>query len=301
MKISAIYDQGYSPYREDGLVMRTRLFGVLDSVSKPYAPKYPLRKLDGLTGGEVVARFCENHLHSPHFCIDRNLRSMVQELNEELNRKQLNALLEPSTTEPFAGATFTLARITEKMIEVLQAGDCMAVVELKSGEIIVSPNQVRAHDTEMNMEIERIQREVAQEMFGLTLENVPQERREQVRAEMWNRFYPILMAARRRDVNRRESPKGYGILNGQPELLNLIWERAFRRSEVATLLLFSDGMVPWTVMKSADDIEIGRTVLAESKRRGLAGLLLSARSIEEQTVTTSYTNQAEATAIAIVF
>lgn len=163
------------------------------------------------------------------------------------------------------------------------------------------PNQVRAHDAEMQAEIERIQREVAQEMFDLTLEDAPTQEREQIRAEMWNRFYPTLMAARRRNVNCRESPQGYGILNGQPELLDLMWERTFRHDEIGTLLLFSDGMVPWTVIKSTDDIEIGRIVLAEFKRRGLAGLLLSARGIEEQTVATSYTNQAEATAVALVF
>jgi hypothetical protein len=177
----------------------------------------------------------------------------------------------------------------------------MAVVELKSGKLVVSPNQVRAHDTEMNAHIERIQREVAQEMFGLALEDVPQEKRGQVRNEMWDRFYPILLEARRKNVNRLESPQGYGLLNSQHELLDLMWKRTFRHDEVATLLLFSDGIVPWSVMKSTDDEEIGRIVLAEFKRRGLAGLLLSARGIEEQTVGTSYINQAEATAIALVF
>jgi len=305
VEVSAIYSQGSSLCREDGLVMTAQLFGVFDGISEPYAPKYPMRKFNGLTGGEMVARLCEAYFHGPLFYPRENLRNTIHGLNSalgnELRWEQIDARMNPPNTGALPGATLAFTRITEDTIEVLQAGDCTAVIELRNGEIIVSPNQVRAHDTEMQKEIERIQREVAQELFSLTLEDVPDADRGQVRGEMWNRFLPILLEARLRDVNRRESPHGYGVLNGQLELLELLWERTFHRNEVATLLLLSDGMIPWTVMRSTNDREIGRTVLAEFKRRGLAGLLLSARGIEEQTAAASYMNQAEATAVALAF
>ena len=205
-----------------------------------------------------------------------------------------------------AGATFAFARMTtdRNEIKLAQAGDCMVVVELKNGDVIVSPNQVRAHDQEMHAHIERIQCEVAQEMFGLALEDVPEKKHAQVRNEMWDRFYPILIDARRRNINCHGSPNGYGLLNSQFAILEnwweLMWKRTFPCDEIATLLLFSDGMVPWSIMELGDD-EVGRSVLAEFKLRGLAGLLLSTRSIEKQVAATSYTNQAEATAVALVF
>ncbi len=284
--------------------MGQRTFGVLDGVSMPYSPQHPPKMFDGLSGGEMVARHCEFECKVQSGHIDPSLREVIGNaslsLALRLNEAGL-ALCDLEDAGSLPGAAFAIARLFEDKIEIVQARDCMVIVEFKNGEIIVSPNKARANDTEMHAHIERLQREIAQETFNLVLEEVPEDKRAQVRGEMWNRLYHILIAACRRDVNRRESPSGYGILNGQLELLDLLWEHTFPRDEVATLLLLSDGMIPWTVMRSTNDTEIGRTVLAEFKRRGLAGLLLSARGTEKQTVATSYTDQAEATAVALVF
>jgi len=308
VKHFAIYDQGSSLYREDGLIVGIQLFGVIDGVSAPYSPKYPTQKFYGLSGGEMVARLCERvtRMSPRSMDIPIDLRQFILfNLNDKIGDEQEIEGVSRNDAGNLAGAAFAFAHVTETHINLAQTGDCMVVVELKNGDIVVSPNQVRAHDQEMHEHIERIQREVAQEMFGLALEDVPEDKQGQVRGEMWDRFHPILLDARRRNVNRHESPNGYGFLNGQIEFVKrwweFMWERTFSLEDVATILLFSDGMTPWPIMKSSDDEEIGRTILTEFKYRGLAGVLLSARGIEEQTAATSHTNQAEATAVVLVF
>lgn len=299
MKVSLLYDQGTAPYREDGLIaIGNKLFGVLDGVSPPYAPKYPPRIFNGMSGGEMVSRLCENICHRQ---LEMNLKTLILFLNAEVRKAQQDMGVNVNDAGELAGVTFAFTMLSQDKITVVQAGDCMAVVELRSDEIIVTPNQVRRHDKAMNAEIEQLQREVAQELFGLQLENIPDEKRRQVRGEMWNRFYHILTAARRQDVNNQASPRGYGLLNGQPQLAEMIWGETFDLKAVTTILLFSDGIIPWVFIKSTDDGEIGKTVLAEFKHRGLAGLLLKTRGIEEKTAAVNYMDAAEATAVAIDF
>ena len=308
MKASFIYDQGTSPRREDGFIVGDGIFGVLDGVTMPHSPKYPATMFQGLSGGEMVVRTCER-LFSPTFFlrvgtkVDDALRTAVLTINEEVGRTQWGFDLPLNDAGKLAGATFAFAHLTPNYIDIVQAGVCMVIVEFTDDmhkDILVSPNQVRAHDTAMNAEIERIQREVAQELLGLELEEVPDDRRKQVRDEMWDRFYSTLVDARRRDANQLESPQGYGVLNGQLELQDMLWVQRFPREEVTTLLLFSDGIVPWSVMKRATDIEVGRTILEGFQNYGLHGVLTQSRRTEESFAKISYENQPEATAIALV-
>jgi len=298
LKVSTIYDQGSAPHREDGLiVVGSRVFGVLDGTSAPYAPKSPPRMFDGMSGGEMVARTCERfaHIHTT----SPDLRNLVLDINKVVGKVQRDAGVLDDAGE-LAGAVLAFAWVDDKSVNIVQAGNCLAIVELKGDTILVTPNQAKRHEEEMRAQIKRLQREVARELFGLTLEKVPEEHRDTVRSEMWNRFYQPLRNARRRDANNPASPQGYGILNGQDALVHLLQEWALPLEEVSTLLLVTDGMMPKSVETSSGE-EACRTLLAEFKLGGLAGLLLSARAAEKQIAATNYIKQAEATAIALVF
>lgn len=304
-KVSAIYDQGTAPYREDGLVVGTTLFGVFDGVSAPHAPRYPIRLFGDLSGGAVVARLCERLFHAADGNQATDLAQLVGKVNERVKKDQdffaLTLGLPHLPVEDSAGATFAIVRLGNKTIEIVQAGDALAIVKLRNGNIVVSPNQVREHDKAMHSEIERLQREVALEMLGLPLEDVPDKDRGRVRGEMWNRFYHTLRNARGQDANSPTSPRGYAIINGDPALRNMMWRQTFSREEISTILICTDGVIPWPVMKATDDHAVARAVLEEFHRHGVAGLLFAARGIEEQNVATAYTNQAEATAVALQF
>lgn len=143
-KHSAIYDQGSSSYREDGLIFAEQISGVLDGVSAPFSPQHPIRLFKGLSGGEMVSRYCELTAYECRtiFYKDLPLRqfleSLVLRIAVRLNAAGLTSDdLKDGGALP--GATFALARLFDEKIEVVQAGDCVAVIELRNSEIVVSP------------------------------------------------------------------------------------------------------------------------------------------------------------------
>jgi hypothetical protein len=311
VKISVIYDQGSSHFREDGFVLTKNIFGVLDGVSAPYSPNHPPKKFfNGLSGGEMIVRLVEEFfsgtailgkygaIDMPSNISKERLLEEIVAVNQLILEETEIALGTDISIGELPGATFAFAQV-EKYITVVQGGDCMAVIELRSGDIVVTPNQVRGHDQEMNSKIEQIQRKIACDLFKLPLEEIPEDKRSQVRNRMWDIMYEVLVKARNEDVNNPKSPRGYALLNGQPQLRKMMWKRVFPAREVKNILLFSGGIVPWSIMAKKDDNEIGQEVLKEFKSKGLAGLLISARHTEEKNASVNYTNQAEATAIAL--
>lgn len=292
MKVSYVYDQGSSKYREDGIIVGTTLFGVLDGVSEPYGPKYQLQLVNGYSSGEVIVREAERSM-----MLGEGEMNLKQNLANTIRRvAKLNLSI-------LSGATFAFANIVDSKLEIAQAGDCFAVVLKKDGTVFVTKNQVRAHDTKMNGEIERLMIEVAKERGFDSLVSVPDEKTtDEIRGEMWNRFCLTLRKERVKDMNRPDmSDAAYGLLNGDQNLLRTAVFRNFEISEVSATLLFSDGMIPWNLMKSSNDQKVGEDALKIFKESGLTGLLSSARGEEEKNLKSSYTNFAEATAIAIEF
>jgi hypothetical protein len=291
------------------------IFGVLDGVSAPYSPNHPPKKFfNGLSGGEMIVRLVEEFFSGAAILGKYGAIDMPSNISKESSRERLleeivavNQLILEETEMALGtdinagelpGATFAFAQV-EKYITVVQGGDCMAVIELRNGDIVVTPNQVRGHDQEMNSKIEEVQRKVAWDLFKLPLEQVPEDKRSQVRSRMWDVMRDVLVKARNEDINNPNSPRGYALLNGQPQLRKMMWKRVFPAREVKNILLFSDGIVPWSIMAKEDDNEIGQEILKEFKIKGLAGLLISARHTEEKSASVNYTNQAEATAIAL--
>jgi serine/threonine protein phosphatase PrpC len=292
MKVSYVYDQGSSKYREDGIVVGTTLFGVLDGVSEPYGPKYPLQLVNGYSPGEVIVREAEKSMMLGEG--DINLKQNLGNTNRRIAKLGMSIM---------SGATFAFANIVDGKLEITQGGDCFVVVLKKDGTVFVTKYQVRAHDIKMNGEIERLMAEVAKERGFDSLESVLDESvTNEIRGEMWNRFCITLRKERVKDMNRPDmSDAAYGLLNGDNNLLRTAIFRNFELSEISVVLLFSDGMIPWNLMKSSNDQKVGEDALKIFQQSGLAGLLSSARGEEEKNLKSSYTNFAEATAIVIEF
>ncbi|KKQ75763.1 MAG: hypothetical protein US98_C0060G0001 [Parcubacteria group bacterium GW2011_GWC1_38_6] len=298
MKVSTIYHQGSSFHREDGYgIISDLIFFVLDGVSEPYGPQKPQRLIGELSGGELVSRLTENWIG---WNKTDDLPLLAKKLNKYIKRCLDNADFVPSPGK-LPGATFVITKINQETVEILQAGDCFALWETTDGNIQVTTNQVRAHDVKMNDLILDIQRREAAECFGVDLEKATPDEHRTIRGAMWNRFCPILEEAREMDVNNPENPQGYGLLNGQPELEKMWFYTTMPLKSVKTILLFSDGMVPWNLMKDKTDEKVAQIVLDIYRRGGLAKMLLWARGIEEQVKGVNYIDNAEATAIAIEF
>ena len=130
VKHFAICDQGSSHYREDGLIITQRTFGVLDGVSTPYSPKHPPKMFDSLSGGEMVVRFCEKWFNS-FYRGDRDenndyLESAIKTLSRTTQHLQIRHGLTVENSKDaglLTGATFAFVHILTEQIEIVQAGD----------------------------------------------------------------------------------------------------------------------------------------------------------------------------------
>jgi len=314
MKVSYLYDQGSAQYREDGLFIAGPLFGVLDGVSAPFSPKHrPKKFLGGLSGGEMIVRVVETFVSTvtlSHYgeilCLapmalpEQPLVKEISAANAAVRQAQKSNGVDVDDVGGLAGATFAITKVGNE-VEIIQGGDCFALWETKKGDVTITKNQVRRHDTEMNDTILRLQREVASELYSINLEEATVEQRNKIRGKMWTRFCPILKAARQEDVNNPKSSRCYALLNGQPEVTRVWFYRTLPRKNLRTLILFTDGMVPWQAIKGMSDEEIAGRVLADYREGGLPHLLRVARGIEKRVEAVNYTDSAEATAISIEF
>lgn len=293
------YDPGSSKRWEDGAILSPPFFGVLDGVSAPYSPEHPPKIFNGGTsGGEFVSRLTERQFaRLPHLF---SVRRAVLEANRALWRRQSKRGATPHGGE-LAGASFAVAKIAGDWVEIVQGCDAFALWVMKDGSIGMTEPQNKMSETFLNDKIVELMHEVARER-GLDLETVDDATRNEIRAEMFDRFYPTLVETRREYVNNPTLRDGYGLLNGQPELEMKWFNTNLPRNEVKALLLFTDGMVPWWgSLEGITSEEVARQVYETYRAGGLAGLLARARGIEETTRVTSYMDAAEATAIAIEF
>ncbi len=294
-----IYDPGSSKQWEDGMILSPPFFGVLDGVSAPYSPSNPPKMFNrGASGGEFASRLIERQFaRLPHLF---SVRRAVLEANRALWRRQSKRGATPHGGE-LAGASFAIAKIAGDWVEIVQGCDAFALWVTRDGRVEMTGAQNKISETSLNDKVVELMHEVADER-GLDLETVDDAARNEIRAEMFDRFYPTLVETRREYVNNPTLRDGYGLLNGQPELEMKWFNINLPRSEVRSLLFFTDGMVPWWgSLEGLTSEEIARQVYATYRAAGLAGLLARARGIEEATRATSYMDAAEATAIAIEF
>lgn len=310
-----LYDKGASPFREDGAVVAKPYALVLDGVSAPFSNDTPAQLFGGipgkgLSGGEMVARIVETSLFTTSLVQpNASLKAALLAANQAIGRFQAEAGLDPQDSGSLAGATFAGIKVEEELIEVISGGDVFVLVEHHNGTVALSKNQVQGHDRAMNETINSFKAEVATEL-GTTPEEAQHDKPlwGKIIGEMWNRFRIPLVEARREDVNNPHGPRGgYALLNGQSRVEHIWATQILTRSTVKSILLFSDGLVPWEgVLKNRAHDEVGSWVLDNYRaggggEDGLQRLLDIARGIEKDTFKDGYTSNAEATAIAIEF
>lgn len=298
MKRSFIYDQGTSREQEDGIINSYWIVGVLDGVSKPYGPNVPPLILDSMSSGEWVVRRVEKFFSAFRNAADVGLPDMIEAANNEveIGLKELGHFL-PKELRP--GATFAIAKIGPKMVEISQAGDSFYVALLKNGNVVRS-------DYKRKMEIldrsiaDQIMSDVARSSFACSPEEVSEKDRSVLRQEFWKIYLPKWVAMRKSFINNISNVDGFGLLNGEPELPPMTSNLKFPRAEVETLLLFTDGMVgPGIVEKT--DFEICHGVLNAYKSGGWPAVLMKVRHEEAIVAAKNYIDQGEATGYALEF
>jgi hypothetical protein len=275
MKISEVLiDSGDAEYAEDALFLRrcgkNIMAGVLDGVSGPYHPSSGPELFNGETGGQIIVNVAVGAMQE---AANWNPDGIFNEANGKVREK----LLSLGIARNLPGASFAFAWIdcTTKMLTIIQGGDSYALIELR-GKIVATGNQVYEHDHRLLKAKEEFEQEFPNN-----------------RDKVWDKLVPLTAALQLKHVNNSHDPFGYASLNGQCEVLDCLNKMEFPLDNVLTLLLFTDGLVPFGI--------IGRERKARMfdsyKKVGLKGILKETRGKKFQ----RFTDGPEAVGIAIVF
>lgn len=307
MEIDSLCDQGSSKAREDGYFVTLPFVGVMDGVSDPHDRDHPQVKFrDGrLTGGEATSRIIEEFFiqrSTGQDAATQDLRDLILEANQLVGNEFKDHGFSLDSPETLPGATFAIAKIDEKRVEIIQAGDCFALWVNKESEVAITSMQTRQLEAEADEDAERIQRRIAKEKYNLELEEVNPAQVKEIREEMWREYLPVWIETRRRYVNNPSNPHGHGLLNGQTALKEMWFHRVLERDSLETLLLFTDGLTPhWKTVKDKNDIELGRMIYSSYRKGGLKGILEDTRALDKQVKGVSWGDAAEAAAVAVEF
>lgn len=288
-KIELLSDVGTSEDIEDGFVANPPFFAVFDGVSTPYSKSNP-KKYYGenkLSSGTLVTQEARRSLQAlinPQTTLSEALlkaNSQIAALQKSIGRSL-------SDTANLAGATFAAAKIGEKTVEILQAGDSYAVLITKNGKVIITPNQLLGHDGWGDTLFRKIQMRHLKKNGGNLKE---------ARISAWNEYYPLWLKQRTVDINNPKARSRFGLLNGQPQLQKCWFSLTVPSAELQLIILFTDGLIDYRDFKNEEELKA--YLLEKYKKVGLKGLLSEKRRKEEKNKKRNYIDHTEATAIAI--
>lgn len=301
MKRSFIHNQGTAEEPEDGIINTFPVVGVLDGVSKPHGADQPPLILDSMSSGAWVARMVEKQIAVMALngeCCE--ILDIVSRVNQSFGNSlvarcgNLQSGLRP-------GVTFGLAKIDEFFVQVAQVGDSFVFVRKKDGELVFSPYSMRAFE-EKDRELYSSAMSAANvKLFGSNPVSLNEKMRAEIRKEFWKLYLAPWIELRKGAINKPESPIGYGLLNGETEMLSFVWTRVFNQREVELVLLLTDGMIPKSILKKKKDEEIAKGIMSAYDRGGLEEILNQVRREERKVVSTNYIDQGEATGYALQF
>ncbi len=289
-----IYSQGDAKNREDGFSISADMALVVDAFSGPFCAEHPAIIHNGMTLGELSARTAEKTFQS-----QPTLPNVLRSVNSAIHEQKTDIEGDPEIIR-LAGLCFAAMKVSASLTHIITGGDCFALVEQKNGEIFFTENQVAVSDQKMHQTIEKIMSEIAAER-NVELGSIQDEELSAIRREMWNRFYPILKKEKIRVINNAKTEGGYSFLNGDPNFDQLWQSKVFQSASIKRIILFSDGLVDWSILKFMPNVQLSVFLLELYKRSELEGILDFTRSIETAKAGQSYTNFCEAVAIALNF
>ena len=214
MRIDVLSDSGTAKRPEDNFAANFPFFMVVDGFSAPYGPKNPLTSP---TGGEIAKIAKQTFdLYSSKEYPSYSLWEVISFANDQIAKIQKRNDKSLNRADKLAGASFAAIKMNTQTIDVVQAGDSFALWVTKEEKVFMTKNQVFNHDTKMHERISSLMQKIAKEK-NICLDEATAEERNEVRKEMWNRFYPYLSKKRLENINKKGAD-GYGCLNGQLSL-----------------------------------------------------------------------------------
>lgn len=275
--VAALYSQGSAVEVEDMAVLQLPRGAVLDGVSAGYPPGKGPSLYDGLSGGQLVCSLIRQAIREAD--PECPLRDVILDANRLVGQVFAGHQLDVSKAEVLGGAAGVAFEFRDGNLNIIQWGDCQAVVEDVNGVLMVTGNQVYKADLE--------QRAIMRELML---------KHGSDRARMWAELYIIIASLRSERVNNAEHPCGYGLLNGQDALAPFLTEMSIPCERLRSALFCSDGLVP---LHETRDRESMIAYFANRSGASLPALLDAMREVETAQSSTSHVAQTEATAIKI--
>jgi len=102
-------------------------------------------------------------------------------------------------------------------------------------------------------------------------------------------------------MNNPKSSSGYASLNGDPNSVKMWKVNNFNTEDIHKIIIFSDGLLPWNLLKNMEIKDMGKYILEMEARLGLIGIAQSTRSYEATNDFENYISQHEITAIVMEF
>jgi len=219
MKIETLYDNGVGLVNEDSLLVTNTMFGVFDGASgmEPYTDT------EGKTGAAIASS-----LASAAFTgADKSLLELALDANDAIREAMSSASIDSSRKTALWATSGAVVRIGEETFDWLQIGDCLILVILKDGSYRLLVENYN-HDLESLV--------LWQELAVKDTENIREQLTEQ-------------MLKVRNKVNI-----DYGDLNGYEGVEDFIKHGTASLSDVAHILLFTDGLyLPKEDPRETDD------------------------------------------------
>ncbi len=279
-KIEAVYVPQMPPGPQgDDFITNRPFFGVMDGFNPPHHYKMEKPIFYGMDGEEMVRKAALSTFYSAQ--PDQSLEDIILKANQKINQIQTACGIPVDQAGLRAGASFAFAKVNAGTIEIVQGGDCFAVVSYISGKIGVTKNRAYQHVSENLLIIDKL------------LEKHGGDSR-----EMWVEFCPVLSERRQRDINQE---KGYASLNGQPTLEKCWQKISLPTDGLQFLLLFSDGFVLYPETANGLHLKMAEKMVESYRKSGIGGFLEKKIRESEKNPKTSYVRRDEAAAVAATF
>jgi serine/threonine protein phosphatase PrpC len=223
MKVTTLSVKGSNAWNEDAWVSNevNRLYGVIDGATS----LVPFVGRKGETGGVLASRIIEGYLNRVDLHAVTQAQDLLQLLVEanDLLRSEMerNGIAIDQKAELWS-ACAVLVRINQQWIDYAHAGDCMLMAYYDDGTI-----RVVTHD-----QLEHIDQLTLDRWADGVAAGIVQ------RDELWAHTKPQIIKGR----NLANSPGGYAVLNGDPELANYAEYGRISSVGIKALLLVSDGL-----------------------------------------------------------
>ncbi|MCR4280603.1 MAG: protein phosphatase 2C domain-containing protein [Candidatus Komeilibacteria bacterium] len=237
---------------EDSLLTQANVFGVFDGATglKPY------KNADNKTGGYLASSITKDTFRE--LALKMNLHDCAIKANRRVLAEMQRSSVDLQAKENLWCTTAAAVRINSDDFEWIGIGDSPILIVYKDGKV-----KVLYHD-DLDRETIKLAHSMASKMTGnaLKLNGLRKE------------IMPQIIAV------RQKSNIDYGIINGEPAMVNFLRGGTESLSNIKYILLLTDGLLlPKTDPVANEEFDLMATLF---QNEGLPGLLKEVRSRQNE-------------------